>query len=126
MAAPRFQLDFYKDAAGRQPVLEWLRDEVSISTRRVVGTALREILQEQGMGVCGTSFGRQLGGGLFEFRLRERDLLLRVFCHAYGDKVILLLAAYDKSEDPSARRQNEEIALARRRLTDWQRRQQRS
>ncbi len=126
MAAPRFRLDFYKDAAGRQPVLEWLRDEVSISTRRVVGTALREILQEQGMGVCGTSFGRQLGGGLFEFRLRERDLLLRVFCHAYGDKVILLLAAYDKSEDPSARRQNEEIALARRRLTDWQGRQQRS
>ena len=76
-----------------------------VSTRRVVGTALREILQEQGMGVCGTAFGRQLGSGLFEFRLREGDLLLRAFCHAYGDKVIVLLAAYDKSEDPSAKRQ---------------------
>ncbi len=122
MAAPRFKLDFYKSAAGRQPVLDWLRDEVSSSTRRVVGTALREILQEQGVGVCGTPFGRQLGGGLFEFRLREGDLLLRAFCHAYGDKVILLLAAYDKSEDPSAKRQNKEIELARRRLTDRQRR----
>jgi phage-related protein len=99
---------------------------VSISTRRVVGTALREILQEQGMGVCGTAFGRQLGGGLFEFRLREGNLLLRAFCHAYSDKVILLLAAYDKSEDPSAKRQQKEIELARRRLTDWQQRHRRS
>jgi hypothetical protein len=74
------------DATGRKPVLEWLRNKVSISTRRVVGTALHEILQEQGMGVCGTAFGRQLGGGLFEFRLRESDLLLRAFCHAYGDR----------------------------------------
>jgi putative component of toxin-antitoxin plasmid stabilization module len=87
---------------------------------------LREILQEQGIGVCGTAFGRQLGGGLFEFRLREGNLLLRAFCHAYGDKVILLLAGYDKSEDPSAKRQQKEIELARRRLTDWQQRQRRS
>ena len=78
------------------------------------------------MGVCGTPFGRQLGGGFFEFRLKERDLLLRAFCHAYGDKVILLLAAYDKGEDPSAKRQNEEIELARRRLSDWQQRRRRS
>ena len=90
MAAPRFTLEFYKDATGRKPVLEWLRSKVSVSTRRVLGTALREILQEQGMGVCGTAFGRQLGGGLFEFRLRESNLLVRAFCHAYGDKVILL------------------------------------
>ncbi len=113
-----FRLVFYK-APGRQPVLEWLRDDVSVRTRRVVGTALREILQEQGLRVWGTPFGRQLGGGLFEFRLREGDFLVRTFCHAYGDKVILLLAAHDKGEDPSAKRQNKEIELARRRLTDW-------
>jgi hypothetical protein len=47
-------LEFYEDEAGRKPVLEWLRDQVSISTRRVVDTALREILQEQGVRVCGT------------------------------------------------------------------------
>jgi len=126
MAAGRFQLEFYEDRSGRQPVLEWLRHEVSVSTRRVIGTALSEILQEQGVGVRGTPFGRQLGGGLFEFRLRERDLLVRAFCHPYGDKVILILAAYDKSEDPSEKRQNAEIALARRRLTDWRQRQKAS
>jgi phage-related protein len=110
MAVPRFTLEFYKDAAGRKPVLDWLRNKVSISTRRVVGTALREILQEQGMGVCGTAFWRQLGGGLFEFRLREGKLLLRAFCHAYGDKVILLLAAYDK-------RRTHQQNVSRRRLS---------
>ena len=78
------------------------------------------------MGVCGTAFGRQLGWGLFEFRLREGNLLLRAFCHAYGDRVILLLAVYDKSEDPSAKRQQKEMELARRRLKDWQQRHRRS
>ena len=126
MAALRYTLEFYKDAGGHRPVLDWLRDDVSISTRRVVGTALREILQEQGIGVCGTPFGRQLGGVFFEFRLREDDLLLRAFCHSHGAKVILLLAAYDKGKDPSAKRQNKEIELARRRLSDWQQRRQRS
>jgi hypothetical protein len=42
-----------------------------------------------------------------------------VFCHAYGDRVILLLGGYDKGRDPSSRRQEREIALARSRLTDW-------
>jgi len=46
-----------------------------------------------------------------------------VFCHAHGDRLILLLAAYDKGENPSPRRQNTEIALARARLRDWQLRQ---
>jgi phage-related protein len=126
MVVPRFTLEFYQDAAGRKPVLDWLRNKMSVSTRRVVGTALREILQEQGMGVCGTPFGRQLGAGLFEFRLREGNLMLRAFCHAYGNKVVLLLAAYDKGEDPSAKRQQKEIELARRRLTDWQQRRRSS
>jgi hypothetical protein len=48
--------------------------------------------------------------------------LFRVFCHTHGDRLILLLAGYDKGADPSPRRQNAEIALARARLRDWQRR----
>jgi len=46
-----------------------------------------------------------------------------VFCHAYGNRVVLLLGGYDKGADPSPRRQNEEIALTRARLGDWRRRQ---
>jgi hypothetical protein len=49
----------------------------------------------------------------------HRNILLRVFCHAHGKKVILLLAGYDKGREPSAKRQNAEIRRARQRLTRW-------
>jgi putative component of toxin-antitoxin plasmid stabilization module len=77
--------------------------------------------------------GKALGDGLFEFRLREeiRDqgvtekILLRVFFHAYGSKIILLLGGYDKGEHPSPRRQQREIEAARRYLRDFKERQRR-
>lgn len=119
MQAPRYRLEFYADPAGAQPVREWLRKELSSEQRRTVGAAMLNILQEQGIEVCGSAFGRQLGGGLFEFRLREAGLLVRIFCHAHGDRLILLLGGYDKGRDPSERRQNREIALARARLREW-------
>ena len=70
---------------------------------------------------------------MFEFRLdqdaaqvlarkgkrarREADesskILLRVFCHAHGDRIVLLLGGYDKGERPSARHQQAQIELAR-------------
>lgn len=49
----------------------------------------------------------------------HRDILLRVFCHAHGRKVVLLLAAYDKGREPSAKRQNTEIKRAKQRLARW-------
>jgi len=102
-------------------VREWLLRDLSPESRRTVGAALWGILQQQGIAVCGTEFGRQLGEGLFEFRLREGALLARVFCHAHGKRVILLLGGYDKGRDPSPRRQKREIASARVRLADWSR-----
>jgi putative component of toxin-antitoxin plasmid stabilization module len=50
-------------------------------------------------------------------------ILLRVFCHAHGDRIILLLGGYDKGERPSARHQQAQIELARTRLKDWKVRQ---
>lgn len=71
--------------------------------------------------------------GLFEFRLRDdiqeqrvlEKLLLRVYFHPYGNKIILLLGGYDKGEHPSSRRQQKEIEEARKRLRDFQDRQSR-
>jgi hypothetical protein len=131
-AMPAYELEFYEDASGDQPVLRWLREELTLAKRKALGHAMNAVLQQLGLGVCGTEFGKQLGGGLFEFRLR-RDLrnpagareeggriLLRVFCHAHGDRLLLLVGGYDKGEHPSPRRQDIEIALARTRLKDWQ------
>jgi len=128
-----FELEFYEDENGDQPVRRWLREELALAKRRALGYAMNSALQTLGIAVYATEYGKQLGGGLFEFRLR-RDLrervgtgtgervLLRVFCHAHGQKLILLLAGYDKGEHPSPRRQQAEIAVARARLKDWQRR----
>jgi hypothetical protein len=139
----RFTLEFYADADGDQPVLRWLREQLTPTQRRAIGVALREILEVEGVGVCRGAYGKQLGEGLFEFRLRHdaseilrsvgkpaRDephsarILLRVFCHAHGDRVILLLGGYDKGADPSKKRQQTEIAEARRRLADFRRRRE--
>jgi hypothetical protein len=100
------------------------------------------VLAYEGIGVCGSSWGKWVQGapGIFEFRVRHdaatilrernlpvpanldashRDILLRVFCHAHGKKVVLLLAAYDKGREPSAKRQNTEIKRAKQRLARW-------
>ena len=47
-------------------------------------------------------------------------VLLRVYFHPHGDKLILLLGGYDKGDDPSTRAEQRGIALARRRLRQWQ------
>jgi hypothetical protein len=132
----RFTLEFYESSDGALPVREWLMTLLP-AQRRAVGQAMNEILQRDGIGVCGTEFGKQLGQGLFEFRVRassadilrpgEPDanpwkMVVRIFCHAHGNKLVLLLAGYDKAKDPSPRRQQNEIALARDRLEDWKRR----
>jgi hypothetical protein len=79
--------------------------------------------------------------GLYEFRVRHsahdivsmygaadqappaspEKILLRLFVHFHGGRVVLLLHGYDKSADDSPRRQQREIAEARKRLGAWQR-----
>lgn len=147
MTRPPFTLEWYEDELGDKPVLRWLREELTPQKRRAIGTAMNEILQYLGPEVVKGNFGDTLGGGLFEFRLdqdvkqilarkgkkaRKRDqqeagkILLRVFCHAHGDRIILLLGGYDKGERSSRTHQQEQIALARTRLKSWKARQGRS
>ena len=139
MSESPYELEFYEEN-GSMPVKDWLnkleKDEPAKYDAVVYG--LQEILAKQGINVCSTDFGENLGGGLYEFKLRqdhaqllsrvqphlkgtvpdgpEVDVLIRVFFAAYGDKIILLLNGYDKRKDPSAKRQGKEIKLARRRI----------
>jgi hypothetical protein len=141
VSAPIYTLEFYEDDDGHEPVLDWLR-KLTPRKRRALGVAMFEILQHEGPHVVGTNFGKGLGGGLFEFRLDQDaaqvlarkgkkarpegesgKILLRVFCHAHGDQIVLLLGAYDKGERPSARHQQAQIELARTRLKVWRARQ---
>ena len=97
---PNFELEFFVEDDGRPVVRDWLRS-LSLTKKQVLGSAMSHVLQRLGVGVCGTEFGKQLGQGLFEFRLRQKpgdvqnlkgakklppeEILMRVFCHAHGD-----------------------------------------
>jgi phage-related protein len=130
-----WNVEFFSDDGGRRPVREWL-GSLDKAKRNAAIAAIEIQLAELGLDVCASEHGRQLGGGLFEFRIRHDEqvirrkaggrggsgsekVLLRIFCHAYGEKIILLLGAYDKGADPSPRRQQREINTARRRLRSF-------
>ncbi len=129
-----YQLDFFEDD-GDKPCLRWIK-ELTPAKRQAIGVAMEQVLQGQGVSVCEEkAWGKQLGAGVFEFRLMRKrryeikqkgrkvkkveQISLRVFCHAYGDNRILLLHGYDKGEDPKGRRQQREIEVARQRLRQW-------
>jgi hypothetical protein len=126
---PPFEIEFYADELGEMPCLRWIREDLSPTQRRALGTAMNEVLQRHGVQVVGErSWGRQLGQGLFEFRVDRtvkpddkiaEKLVLRAFCHAHGDRKILVLHGYDKGKSPASRRQQREIEVARSRLAAW-------
>lgn len=66
----RFRIEFWEDERGAKPVLEWIKDDLSGEQRAALGKAMQHTLQVLGVGVCATQFGKQLGDGLCEFRLR--------------------------------------------------------
>ncbi|WP_174442353.1 hypothetical protein [Demequina silvatica] len=102
----------------------------------VLAAAIEHVLERLGPDICRTEWGKALGSGLYEFRVRrslhaivaadshmaaasampDRQVLLRVFCTFRGDRIVLLLGGYNKGRDPSAKRQQREIRAARRRL----------
>lgn len=108
-------------------------------------TAIDRVLSERGIDLARTEWLKPLGEGLHEFRVRHdageiakmfggeaqaatsrrEAVLLRVFVHFYGTKVVLLLGGYDKGDDPKARRQRREIAQARMLLAQFKERQRR-
>ena len=47
------------------------------------------------------------------------DCIAPVFCTFYGDKIVLLYQGYDKKSDPSQKRQQLEIAKARKAHARW-------
>ena len=116
---------------GSVPFWVWL-DRQDRDVQLVVDAALTEILAREGANVCRTGFGKALGQGLYEFRIRQsvgtlwrkvgkhelaggkdKHLLLRIFFAVEKHGVVVLLGAYDKKANASARFQNQQIRRAR-------------
>jgi hypothetical protein len=134
-----WDIEFYADERASEPCLEWIRG-LSRQKRVALETAIELVLARRGLDVVETEFGKALGGGLYEFRLRwsaeevankvgavlaepvaeTEAVLLRLFFCTSGRKIILLLSGYDKARSPGNRRQDKEIAKARKLLTAHQ------
>jgi len=69
--------------------------------------AIDHVLSVRCLELVRSEWLKALGGGLHEFRVRHdaAEVLLRVFVHFHGDKVVLLLGGYDKGKDTKPRRQ---------------------
>ena len=118
-------------------------DDLSDVKFIALDTAIDRVLSVRGIDLVRTEWLKALGEGLHEFRVRhEADeivrmfggetpeidgqpekVLLRVFVHFHGQKVVLLLGGYDKGDDPKERRQQREIIEARRLLGQFKERQ---
>jgi phage-related protein len=140
-AGEAWSLEFYAAPDGREPCREWL-NRLSEPKRDALLVAFEHVLARLGPDVCESEWGKALGAGLYEFRVRHtaeetaamfaagarggtkgHAIVLRVFFHPRGKRVILLLGGFDKAKDPSERRQQREIDTARRRLADFSREQ---
>ncbi len=120
-------------------------DDLSDFKFVALDTAIDRVLSARGIDLARTEWLKALGEGLHEFRVRHdsdeiarmfggeapatqtrgEKVLLRVFVHFYGDKVILLLGGHDKGADPKDRRQQREIREARKLLRQFKERQRR-
>lgn len=109
----------------------------------VLTAAIEHILETHGIDICSGEWGKPLGDGLYEFRVRkslhailsesgaelpsdlagtDRQVLLRVFCTFHGSKIVLLYSGYNKKANSSKKRQQREIEKARTLHKRWKQR----
>jgi len=138
----KWKIEFYEDAQGRRPVEKWI-DGLSDQKAEAVIVALQEVLAVNGINLASGAWLKSLGSGLHEFRIRHsateilgmykvvnraltvgaEAVLLRIFVAFEGEKVVVLLGAYDKGKNDKQGFQQAQIEVARKRLREWMRRQ---
>ena len=115
--------------------------------RAVVDAAIQHVLVPLGIDICASEWGKSLGQGLYELRIRrnletilreygspesverfpnrwhKKRILIRIYCTFYGDRVVLLLGGYNKLRAPSQKQEQKEIKAARATLASWHRQQ---
>ena len=132
MTQVSWTLTYLELADGSSPYATFLK-RLNPYQRVVVTTALEAILAVEGIAVCRTEWGKSLGGGLYEFRVRRslrtiadyaglplppvqdatRPVLIRVFFTVRTGRVIVLLGGFDKQRRSSASWQDKQIRRAR-------------
>jgi len=140
--ANKWEAVFYEDGYGKRPAELWM-NKLSDAKYAALRAAIKNVLEVRGLDLSGTLWMTPLGSGLHEFRIKHSErqikamtleisagslpakhsekILLRVFVHFHGDRIVLLLGGYDKGVDDSERKQRAEIKVAQKALQDWKR-----
>jgi hypothetical protein len=66
---PEWDVEFYADENGREPCREWA-ERLSPQKRAAFIAAIRHVLARRGLDLVKTEYGKALGEGLYEFRIR--------------------------------------------------------
>jgi phage-related protein len=85
---------FYRTSAGKEPVREWLVEQVSPAARRMIGADIKTV--QLGWPI-GMPLVRKLGAGLWEVRSRIPDGIARVLFTVVGTDMVLLHGFVKKS-----------------------------
>lgn len=112
-------IEVYEAEDGTIPFAAFV-DDLSDVKALALSTAVEYVLRERGIDLARTEWLKALGEGLHEFRIRHdaaeiarmfggevpesvgrrEKVLLRVFVHFHGARIVLLLVGYDKGVDP--------------------------
>jgi hypothetical protein len=64
-----WDVEYYADESGREPCREWA-EQLSPQKKAAFIASVRLVLAQRGLDVCQTEYGKALGDGLYEFRVR--------------------------------------------------------
>lgn len=105
---------FYATAAGRKPVLEFLRELLGAHP----GDAAQIAEEMEHVRRLGLRAARKLTGNLYEVRIDGDRVIYRVLFSVEGERgrILLAIEAFSKKTQKTP---PQTIALAERRLADW-------
>jgi len=133
-----WSVEYFEEKDSLSSLESWMNtlDDVKFAA---LSAAIELVLMPNGIKLIGTPWLKHVEKGIFEFRIKysaadikgmyanlEIDspmppakILLRLFIHFHGSRIILLLSGYDKARHDKPKKQQLEIKLARLRLQRW-------
>jgi phage-related protein len=114
MFGPRLDVAFFaQNASGDEPVRSWLKNELTLPERKLVGA---DILAVQFGWPLGLPLVDHLRGDIWEVRTKLENRIARVLFACDGNKLVLLHGVIKKQRKAD----RADIDLAERRWRQWQ------
>lgn len=109
----KFEIEFYKTAKGKEPIVEFLDSLDNKMAAKMVG--LMEILEEKGTELR-MPYSEHLEDGIFELRCKQGSNITRVLYFFFVGRKIVVTNGFVKKTQKTP---SKEIKLAKERRDDW-------